>query len=144
MIVKDRWNNAAHVLGEGSFGVVKMVMCKSSGKMLAVKTFKSLMGGEERQEELNIFDMLHARPHPNLLSAVAVVMNKASISAIATEYFDEDLDARWKRLRGIMEPSESSHFLYHAAKGLAHLHELGLAHRDVKPSNMLIRQAEII
>ena len=40
-----------------------------------------------------------------------------------------------------MPAVEATHFFYHAALGLEHLHGLNCAHRDVKPDNMLVKHS---
>ena len=45
---------------------------------------------------------------------------------------------------GPLDPCRSAHYIRQAALGLQHLHEAGLIHRDVEPSNLLLDRQGIL
>jgi len=45
---------------------------------------------------------------------------------------------------GPLEVGRAAHYLQQAATGLQHVHEMGLVHRDIEPSNILIDRAGIV
>jgi serine/threonine protein kinase len=135
---KETWAGQEVMLGQGSYGTVCLGMLTKTGKLTAVKRYKEQATTESRYKEVYVFDLLHVNPHANVLRAIAVIMEESIPVAVASEHYYETLDARWKKLYGIISALESTHLLLHAAQGLSHIHSIGCAHRDVKPQNMLI------
>lgn len=61
-------------------------------------------------------------------------------SFIAMEYVNGQTLAEHVREHGRMAPLEACSLFADAADALAHAHELGIVHRDVKPSNLLLAE----
>jgi serine/threonine-protein kinase len=75
--------------------------------------------------------------HPNIVLAYDID-NEDDVHYIVMEYVDGlDLQALVKR-DGPLDPSTAAEILSQAARGLAHAHEMGVIHRDVKPANLLL------
>ncbi|MCO8123789.1 serine/threonine protein kinase [Stieleria sp. TO1_6] len=75
--------------------------------------------------------------HPNIVRAYDID-NEGDIHYIVMEYVDGlDLQALVKR-DGPLDPSTAAGVIAQAARGLAHAHEKGVIHRDVKPANLLL------
>jgi serine/threonine protein kinase len=45
---------------------------------------------------------------------------------------------------GPLDPIRACHYIYGAAVGLQHAHEIGLVHRDIKPGNILLDRAGVV
>ncbi len=59
---------------------------------------------------------------------------------IVMEYLEgDDLEHVFAR-RGPLPPDEVIEYMAQAARGLAHAHEKGVIHRDIKPTNVFLRQ----
>ena len=76
--------------------------------------------------------------HPNLVAIQAAGHTKQRIY-VATEYVDgDDLEGVCETAGGKLSPREAVALLSGVAEGLAYLHERGVLHRNVKPTNVLI------
>ena len=75
--------------------------------------------------------------HPNIVSAYSAFRLDESI-VFAMEYI-EGLDlSKMVRAKGPLPVAHASMFAYQTALGLQHAHEEGLAHRDIKPGNLML------
>ncbi|WP_165226573.1 serine/threonine-protein kinase [Aquisphaera insulae] len=75
--------------------------------------------------------------HPNVVRAFDADQFEGS-PFIVMEYLEgEDLEKALRR-RGILPPDEVVGYMAQAAWGLAHAHEKGVIHRDIKPTNLFL------
>jgi serine/threonine protein kinase len=75
--------------------------------------------------------------HPNIVRAFQIGESEG-LHYIAMEYLEgETLDEVLRR-RGKLPPAEAVRLVYQALLGLQHIHEQGLIHRDMKPSNLML------
>lgn len=82
-----------------------------------------------------------ALDHVNIVRAYDIELTKVrgvEMNYIVMEYIDGANMMEIVKSRGPMSPIEAVHYLRQAAAGLAHAHDAGLIHRDVKPENLLI------
>ena len=81
--------------------------------------------------------------HPNIVLAYDID-NEGDVHYIVMEYVDGiDLQVLVKR-EGALDPSTAAELIGQAARGLAHAHEKGVIHRDVKPANLLIDSKGVV
>ena len=82
-----------------------------------------------------------ALDHPNIVRAYDVDQEEEAgteIHFLAMEYVEgKDLEQLLAQ-REKFTPVEAAEFIRQAAEGLAHAHENGLIHRDIKPGNLLV------
>ncbi len=84
-----------------------------------------------------------ALDHRNIVRAYDVD-NDGSIHYLVMEYIEgRDLQAIVRR-DGPMDYSDAAEYVRQAAEGLAHAHQAGLIHRDVKPANLLVDQKNVV
>jgi serine/threonine protein kinase len=75
--------------------------------------------------------------HPNVVRAIDADVHERC-PYIVMEYLEgSDLETLYAR-RGALPPDEVIAYMAQAARGLAHAHEKGVIHRDVKPTNVFL------
>jgi serine/threonine-protein kinase len=81
--------------------------------------------------------------HPNVVRAYDADLH-GDTPYIVMEYLDgEDLDKLLRR-RGPLPPDEVTDLLLQAARGLAHAHEKGVIHRDIKLTNLFLDKSGVL
>ena len=84
-----------------------------------------------------------ALDHRNIVRAYDVD-NDGSIHYLVMEYVEgRDLQHMVKE-DGPMDYAAAAEYIRQAAEGLAHAHQAGLIHRDVKPANLLVDQKNVV
>ena len=125
-------------IGSGSMGRVYKAHHQMMDRIVALKIIAPEIASNQKvvarfQREMKLVGRLD---HPNVVRAFdADQMN--SVLYIVMEYVPgQSLGERLKR--GPIPAAEMFDYAAQAALGLAHAHEQGMVHRDVKPSNMLL------
>ena len=138
------------VLGEGGFGTVYRVLRNSDGEELAAKTIVRLDAAHPRAEsewadakaEADTWRTLSSPFHPSILPLIECLESDARSLHLITELMacGELTDALF-----YLEMSEQGArlILVQIAAAIAHLHlHHMVAHRDVKPANVLCQSAD--
>jgi len=125
-------------IGSGSMGRVYKAHHQMMDRVVALKIIAPEIASNERvvarfQREMKLVGRLD---HPNVVRAYDA--DRANrVLYIVMEYVDgESLGDRLRR--GPIPAADMFEYASQAALGLAHAHEQGMVHRDVKPSNMLL------
>ncbi|MCI0699927.1 MAG: bifunctional serine/threonine-protein kinase/formylglycine-generating enzyme family protein [Planctomycetia bacterium] len=128
-------------LGRGTFGEVWLARKKPSGIEKAIKILMQSADRESAQRELRSLELIKNLRHPYLLATEDfwVANNRVHI---VMELADGTLRGRLKHYQALgqsgIPEDELFRYLAEAAEGLDFLHEQKIAHRDVKPDNILI------
>lgn len=139
-------------LGGGAFGEVYRARKQSIGKDYAVKFLKVEVedGGPAGQaadanqdgqsmieRELGQAELFASIDHPNLV-AIEDLGQVGGVPYLLMGYAGEDTLAR-RLKRGPLEEEEAFRIFVQVCRGVLALHDRGLAHFDLKPSNIFLR-----
>jgi serine/threonine-protein kinase len=130
-------------LGQGGMGRVFLAEHEMMGRRCAIKLLPGRYQG--KQELIDRFRKearaVAALDHPHIIRAYDFnkdVRDGTDVYYLVMEYVEgQDLD-RLVREQGVLDYRKASDFIRQAALGLAHAHEAGFVHRDVKPANLLV------
>ena len=123
-------------LGEGTNGSIKTAVCKKTGEKFALKTIdvKTKLKYKEAKTEFDVFTL--ARGHDNLVQMREVFQGYPKVYIIM-EKLEGDLYEYCVK-NALMKESKAALIIRDVAKALSHLHNLNVAHRDVKLDNIFL------
>lgn len=131
-------------LGKGAMGVVYMAEDPEIGRIVAVKTLRSVYLGSDAagQEALQRFKQ-EARSagrlkHPNIVTIFETGRTESGSPFMAMEYVEgQSLESKLSSGEP-MEPLEVIHILAQVGSAIDYAHSHNIIHRDIKPSNVII------
>jgi serine/threonine protein kinase len=134
------------LLGGGGMGVVYRARQTSLQRIVAIKVLSPRLGEAPAvvrrfQEEIRLVGSLGLRQPHLVLGLDADIADGRAF--LVMEHIDGIDLARLVRSVGPLPFDAVGEIGYQAAQGLQSLHELGLVHRDVKPSNMMLADGVI-
>ena len=147
-----RWSDLELLeeLGAGQSGTVWLAKVKRdfdelpSGSLVAVKRYKTWVLDNNGQFERIVRELETGRKirHPNLINIIAIVGDSSGRpNLIMTYYAGDTLETRLQDARTratVIEPETAFQIVYGLASALMALHNAGIIHRDVKPSNVIL------
>ncbi|KPA80495.1 putative serine/threonine-protein kinase putativeprotein kinase [Leptomonas pyrrhocoris] len=129
------------VLGEGSYSLVSLATHRASGLLFALKEIdrarlRCLQLEPQLRWEINLQRTLR---HPNIVRLYSYFITSSCIILVLEYCRGGTLLHRVKTAPlGRLAERQASRYTRHVAKALAHLHALGVAHRDLKLENVLV------
>lgn len=139
----ELYTMSSDVLGRGAYAQVRSCISQLTGKQYAVKVIEKRPGHSRSRviKEIETFNM--CKDHPNVVQLI--------------EYFEEDerFYVIFEKMRGgpllnhiqrrvYFTEEEAANVTRDIAAALKFLHERGVAHRDVKPENVLCMDPDYV
>ncbi|KAF1990754.1 Pkinase-domain-containing protein [Aulographum hederae CBS 113979] len=143
--LQSKYGKFGKVLGSGAGGSVRLMKRSSDGTTFAVKQFRARHTYETEKEynkkvtaEYCIGSTLH---HGNIIETMDIIHEKGNWYEVM-EYAPFDLFACV--MTGKMSREEVSCTTLQVLSGVAYLHGMGLAHRDLKLDNVVVNEHGIM
>lgn len=126
-----------YLIGAGTFA--RVFRAEKDGEVFAVKVLRKRFRDEikELEQFLREGQMGLKLRHPNIVSIVDVVPDKRN-PFLVMEFVEGQTLRELVKVRGKLPADLSLRLMYEIASGLAYASSLGIAHRDLKLSNVLI------
>ena len=133
------------VLGEGTFGIVRIGTHMLTGEKVAIKILEKIKileqtGKTRIDREIKILKSLH---HNNIIHLYSVIQSSTSIYLIM-EYANGKELFDYINLKKRLSEIESCKFFQQIISGIEYLSKCRIAHRDIKPENLLIDEKNTI
>lgn len=132
-------------LGSGGMSNVYLAEHQHMRRRAAIKVLPRSLS--DNQAYLKRFYLearaIAALDHPNIVHAYGFD-NEGTTHYMAMQFI-EGMDLQRKVAEeGPLDPITAAKYIRQAANGLAHAHERGLIHRDMKPANLMVDQEETV
>jgi len=127
-------------LGRGGMSIVYLAEHRVSRQPVAIKILpkKRLQETGEFLEHFRLEADIGARlDHPHIVR-VLEAGQEDDVHYIVTEYFEAETLQSVVERRGPLDFRFAADLIRQAALALAHVHQAGIVHRDVKPGNLLV------
>jgi len=127
------------VLGEGSFGVVRIALHKPTNKAYALKALHKghLISTNQIKNTINEKNIMQQCHHPLILKCYATFNQKTHINLLLGLALGGELFTRMQRV-GVLKPKEAAIYVAMVASALGFLSDRKIAHRDLKLENLLL------
>lgn len=127
------------LIGAGGMGVVYLARHRRMNRLVALKAIPH--NAPERETLYKRFareiEITAKLSHPNVVAAFDAREDQG-VSYLVTVYLEGGDLGRLIKAAGPLPIDTAAHYVREAALGLAHAHDRGVIHRDVKPSNLLL------
>jgi len=138
---------AQREIGRGSFGSVYLARMVETDQTVAIK--KVLQDRRFKNRELSIMRLLAQHPHPYIVHLKHHFISSGSKEGdvylnLVLDYIPETIHSvvkYYNRMKEMVPIFSVKVFVYQLARALAHIHGLGICHRDIKPQNLLVDPA---
>ena len=137
-VLDDRYEIQQQI-GEGGMSVVYRARDRRLDRLVAVKVLRPELAADEEVRR-RFFTESHAvamLSNPNIV-AVYDVGSSRGVEYIVMELVDGSTLRQYMEKRGALPWRDVLHIARQITRALAHAHERGIVHRDIKPQNIMI------
>ena len=137
-VLNDRYM-ITEVVGVGGMAYVFKAFDKVCNRVVAVKILKDefMSDAQFRRRFTNESKAITMLSHNNIVDVYDVSLEGDALY-IVMEYIDGITLKEYMEKKGVLSDVEALHFIKQILKGLAHAHERGIVHRDIKPHNIIL------
>ncbi|EGG19257.1 putative protein serine/threonine kinase [Cavenderia fasciculata] len=122
-------------IGRGAFSIVREATHRASGERVAIKSIKTqFIKNKLLMREIEI--MKKVGDHPNILKLYEVYETKKHLHLVLELVKGGELFEKIVQ-RGEYSEGDACKIVRQIVSAVGHLHENGIAHRDLKPQNLL-------
>lgn len=129
-------------LGRGGFGAVYLVRTNKNGRPLALKVMLSHIAVDSvaRRKFLREIKSVSELRHPRIVEIVDAGENQGLFYFVMEFCEGGSLDRFMAKHGGKLPLKLAAPIMLHTLEGLAHAHNAGFVHRDLKPQNILLQR----
>ncbi|GJJ78012.1 hypothetical protein EMPS_10371 [Entomortierella parvispora] len=143
--LRKKYGKMGKILGKGAGGTVRLISRDSDHKMFAIKQFRKRKPTESERSyikkitsEYCLGSTLH---HPNIIETLDIVQESDNFYEVM-EFAKHELFTAV--MGGHMGRDEVACCFKGIAEGVGYLHEMGVAHRDLKLDNCVMNERGIV
>ncbi|KAF0980947.1 hypothetical protein FDP41_012735 [Naegleria fowleri] len=137
------------IIGRGSYGVVASAIDTRNNERVAIKKISNVFQKNKDYQkrivrELKILKHYSSiQGHENIIQLKDLVVPRSENELRDLYIITELMDCT---VRDVLKSNQNftdintKYFMYHMLKGLAFIHSSGIAHRDIKPQNILVNE----
>ncbi|CAM9650337.1 unnamed protein product [Discosporangium mesarthrocarpum] len=135
---KGMWKLGERPIAKGSYGVVYTGMNEMSGGLIAIKVLPVPDSDKEVHQLFQEITLMRNLSHPNIVSYLGAEITEQATLCIFQEWVPGGSMAGLLRLFGPFSEPIIVRYTRQILLGLQYLHSEGVAHRDIKGSNILV------
>ena len=133
------------IIGEGTFGVVRLGKVKSTGEKVAIKILekKKMISQDDKERVEREIEILNKINHINVIKIIKIIKDPDKIYIIM-EFCENGELFNYIVKKQNLDEEEAAYYYYQLINGLECLHHYGIVHRDLKPENLLLSKNNIL
>ncbi|XP_055458632.1 LOW QUALITY PROTEIN: sperm motility kinase-like [Psammomys obesus] len=121
--------------GEGSFGQVKVALHRVTNTMVAIKILERDLGMDYMiSSEINLLKSLH---YPHVIQLLQVIKTR-HVTYLVMEYASQGPLKKTVTKCGHLKEEEARTLFRELTSAIKYIHSRNIAHRDIKPDNILV------